>query len=94
MTAIMELIKILRIVNDLGIHARAAAKIVELSGRYKAKLHLRKADHEVDASNILSILTLSCPKGTDILARAVGEDSEALLEELSVLFEHKFGEPK
>ena len=46
----------------------------------------------MDGSNILSILTLSGSKGTEIDAKAVGEDSMELLEELSILFDNKFGE--
>ena len=68
------LIKKIRIVNDLGLHGRAAAKIVELAGKYNSKLFIKKGDHEVDCTSILSILTLACPKGTEITARAVGED--------------------
>ena len=90
----MELTKTLRIDNDLGIHARAAAKIVALAGQYKSSLFLRKDDQEVDGSSILSILTLACPKGTEIQARIVGDDSEALMEALIDLLEQKFGEAK
>ena len=88
----MELIKSLRIDNELGLHARSAAKIVALAGRYKSCLFLRKNDQEVEGSSILSILSLACPKGTRIEARAVGEDAEALMEALSNLFGSKFGE--
>jgi phosphocarrier protein HPr len=88
----MELIKLLRIDNELGLHARSAAKIVALAGRYKARLFLRKNDQEVDGSSILSVLTLACPKGAEVEARAVGEDSGALIEALRDLFEGKFGE--
>jgi phosphocarrier protein HPr len=90
----MELVKRLRITNELGLHARAAAKIVALAGQYKANLHLRKGNHEVDGLSILSILTLACPKGTELEAVAVGEDAEALLEALDDLFVQKFGEIK
>ena len=90
----MGVVKKLKIENDLGLHARAAAKIVELAGRYSSKLFLKKDDREVDGSSILSILTLSCPKGTNIEARIEGKDSEELLEALKGLFKEKFGEDK
>jgi len=90
----MELVKKLRIENELGLHARAAAKIVALAGQYKASLFLRKEDQEVEGSSILSILTLACPRGTELVARATGEDSEMLMSALSSLFEQKFGEGK
>lgn len=88
----MELVKKIKITNELGIHARAAARIVELSRHYNSQLFLKKDDQEVDGSSILSILTLACPKGTDIQARIVGDDSKELMEKLDELFEQKFGE--
>ena len=91
---IVELVKKFKIRNNLGLHARAAASIVKLAGHYNARLFLRKEDQEVDGSSILSILTLSCPRGTEIQARAIGEDSEELLDKLSLLFEKRFGERK
>ncbi|MBW1669525.1 MAG: HPr family phosphocarrier protein [Deltaproteobacteria bacterium] len=90
----MELIKKLKINNELGLHARAAAKIVEVASKYRSKLYLRKGDQEADGSSILSILTLACPKGTEIEARAVGEDSEAMMEALSDLVNRNFDEEK
>ncbi|HBF43604.1 MAG TPA: 16S rRNA (cytidine(1402)-2'-O)-methyltransferase [Desulfobacteraceae bacterium] len=90
----MELVKSIEITNDLGLHARAAAKIVEIANKYKSGLFLKKSDQEVDGGSILSILTLSCPKGTEIEVRIVGEDSESFMEELSELFENKFGESR
>ena len=88
----MELTKTLRITNDLGLHARSAARIVELAGRFDARLFLAKDSHEVEGGSILSILTLACPKGTEVQARAEGKDAEALLEALGRMFEEKFGE--
>jgi phosphocarrier protein HPr len=91
----MEQIKKLKIENDLGLHGRAAAKIVELSKQYKSKLYFKKDGHEeVDGSSILSILTLACPKGTEIEVRAIGEDSGELINKLSLLFKKRFGEGK
>jgi len=88
----VELVKKFKIRNNLGLHARAAASIVKLADHYNSSLFLRKDDQEVDGSSILSILTLSCPRGTEVQARVVGEDSKDLMKELSKLFEQKFGE--
>lgn len=90
----MELVKKLRITNELGLHARAAAKIVALAQQYNSRLFLKKDEQEVDGSSILSILTLACPKGTELEARIIGEDSEVLMGALNDLFEQKFGESK
>jgi phosphocarrier protein HPr len=91
---LMERVKKLRISNELGLHARAAAKIVALAAQYKSNLFLRKDDQEVDGGSILSILALACPKGTEIEVKTVGEDSEALMQAITLLFEQKFGERK
>jgi phosphocarrier protein HPr len=88
----MELVKTLRISNDLGLHARCAAKIVALSGQFRSKLYFKKDDHEVEGSSILSLLTLACPKGTEVQVRAVGDDAESLIGAVTHLFAEKFGE--
>jgi len=91
----MEYNKKLKIINDLGIHARSSARIVELAGKYNSKLYFRKnGQEEVEGDSILSILTLACPKGTELNARAVGDDAEALLNEMERLFEQKFYEDR
>lgn len=89
-----ELIKNMTIDNELGLHARSAAKIVALASQYKADLFLKKDDQEVDGASILSILTLACPKGTMIEVRTVGEESEILMQALDDLFKQKFGETR
>lgn len=88
----MELVRRLRIRNSLGLHARAAAKIVELADQYRSKLFLKKDGREADGSNILSILTLACPKGSEMEVRIVGEDAEQFMTELDTLFRDRFGE--
>lgn len=88
----VEFVRRLKVKNSLGLHARSAAKIVELGREHRSRLFLRKDGEEVDGSSILSILTLACPKGTEIEARIVGEDSAFFMEKLSELFEQKFGE--
>jgi phosphocarrier protein HPr len=88
----MERVKTLKIINDLGLHARCAAKIVALAGQFRSKFYFKKNEHEVDGSSILSLLTLACPKGTEVQMRAVGEDAEALVDAMTDLFAQKFGE--
>ncbi|MBE9591892.1 MAG: HPr family phosphocarrier protein, partial [Proteobacteria bacterium] len=71
----MEELRSLKVINELGMHAHAAGQIVELAYKYRAKLFLRKDSREVDGSSILSILSLACPKGSEIKARIVGVDA-------------------
>jgi phosphocarrier protein len=91
---LMEQTKKLRISNELGLHARAAAKIVALASQYRSGLSIRKDNQEADGASILSILALACPKGTEIEVKTRGEDSAELMEALSLLFDQKFGEGK
>jgi len=88
----MEEKRSLRVINELGIHARAAGRIVGLAGKYKAKLFLKKDTDEVDGSSVLSLLSLACSKGSEVSARTVGKDAKEFMDELVGLFNSKFGE--
>jgi Phosphotransferase System HPr (HPr) Family len=82
----------LAIKNKLGLHARAAAKIVQLSNSYSSNLTIQFNGQEVDGKSILSILTLACPKGSIISLRADGPDADKLLVAMERLIDDKFGE--
>lgn len=78
--------------NRLGLHARAAAKIVQIGNEFASNLHIRFDGQEIDGKSILNILTLACPMGSEILLRAEGPDAERLLEAMERLIDDKFGE--
>ncbi|MEE9436213.1 MAG: HPr family phosphocarrier protein [Candidatus Adiutricales bacterium] len=78
--------------NSLGLHARAAARIVELASQYESFISLEKDGNVVDAKSVLSLLTLECPMGSKVLLRAEGEDSRAAVEALTDLITNNFGE--
>ena len=82
----------LTIRNKLGLHARAAAKIVQTSSQFQSRICIIKNGREADAKSMLDILTLSCPQGTRIELSAEGRDAAEALAALSVLFDNKFGE--
>jgi phosphocarrier protein len=82
----------LLIKNKLGLHARAAARMVQVSNSYTSDFTLRFDGQEVDGKSILSILTLACPVGSKILLRADGPDADKLLEAVERLIDDKFGE--
>lgn len=84
----------LSVVNALGLHARAAAKIAELVGRYDCQISLVKDDCEAEADSVLSILGLDAPQGTKLVARCAGPQAGEALEALDGLFRDKFGEGK
>jgi phosphocarrier protein HPr len=78
--------------NKLGLHARAAAKVVQLSNSFSSNLTIQFNGQEVDGKSILSILTLACPQGSIISLRADGPDADKLLEAMERLIDDKFGE--
>ena len=87
-----DVIKTLEIVNRLGLHARAAAKLVREAGRFQARIILERDGQEVDAKSLLGILTLACPKGSHITMRAIGADARDALSALEALITRKFDE--
>jgi phosphocarrier protein HPr len=85
-------IKSFEIKNKLGLHARAAARMVNISTQYKSRIFLERDGMEVNGKSLLSILTLACPRGSWITIRAEGTDAREAMESLENLIENKFGE--
>jgi phosphocarrier protein HPr len=81
------------IVNDLGLHARAAAQVVQLASRYRAELRLSCRGREVDGKSIMGVLLLTAGLGSRVTARATGPGAAELIDELIRLVESRFGEP-
>ena len=82
----------IEIKNKLGLHARAAAKLVHTAARFKSEIKIRKGDEEVDGKSILGILLLAAGRGSTILVRADGEDEREALDAIEKLIEAKFDE--
>jgi phosphotransferase system HPr (HPr) family protein len=78
--------------NKLGLHARAAAKLVQVTNQFQSRIRLLKNGQEADAKSILGILTLSCPQGTEIEVHAEGNDAVEAVKAMALLIESKFGE--
>ncbi len=78
--------------NRLGLHARAAAKLVHTAGGFVSQITLAKDGEEVDAKSILGILLLAAPMGTRVTVRCEGDDEEQALEAISELFARRFDE--
>ena len=81
-----------RIVNRLGLHARAAAKLVRLAGRFECDITLRRGEQEADAKSIMAVMMLAATEGTELELDARGEDAEEALESLRRLISERFGE--
>lgn len=82
----------LEIVNKLGLHARAAAKLVHVAARFKSDIKIRKGEEEVDGKSILGILLLAAGRGSIITVKADGEDEAAAVEGIATLVANRFDE--
>ena len=78
--------------NKLGLHARAAAKLVHTASAFSAEIFVGTENEEVNAKSILGILTLAATKGTPLTVRADGSDEREAIQAIVDLFEDKFGE--
>ncbi|MEA2013901.1 MAG: HPr family phosphocarrier protein [Thermodesulfobacteriota bacterium] len=88
----MKRIKTFTLENKLGLHARAAAAIVNISNKYDASVLLEKDGRKVDGKSILDILTLACPMKSRITVETDGLDADDVMSALEELVENKFGE--
>src|SRR5947207_13606754 len=84
----------LTVTRRLGLHARAAAKLVRVAGQFKSSVKLQRADGNItaDAKSILSVLMLAATRGTELIFRADGIDEQDALQAVIVLFRDEFGE--
>ena len=82
----------LLIKNKLGLHARAAALLVQTVSRYKSDVYLEKDGHRVNGKSIMGVMMLAAAKGSTVKIEASGEDSVALLIEVEQLVDNCFGE--
>jgi phosphocarrier protein HPr len=78
--------------NKLGLHARAAAKLVHTAARFKSDIKVRKGDEEVDGKSILGILLLAAGRGSSVTLRADGPDERDALDAIEQLIDAKFDE--
>ena len=82
----------IEIKNKLGLHARAAAKLVHTAARFRCDIKIRKGDEEVDGKSILGILLLAAARGTIITIKANGEDEADAVAAIEKLIDAKFDE--
>jgi phosphotransferase system HPr (HPr) family protein len=80
------------IINKLGLHARAASKLAQLSQKFTAKVTIELGDNHADANSIMGIMLLAGAQGKTVKVNATGEDAELALEEICQLFSNKFDE--
>lgn len=83
-----------RVINQLGLHARAAAQLVRLASSFRSRILISRADNgsAADAKSILSVLTLAASRGTDLVITAEGDDEPDALRGVIELFTSGFSE--
>lgn len=82
----------LTIVNKLGLHARAAAKLVTLAGQFDATVVLRRNERQVNGKSMMGVLMLAAAQGTTVTVEASGNDATQALEAIAELVADRFGE--
>ena len=80
------------IVNELGLHARAAAKLVKLAARFDAKIELEKDGQRADAKSVMGVLLLCGQKGSAVTVMAEGDDATQAVDAIGALIADRFGE--
>jgi phosphocarrier protein len=84
----------LTIVNELGLHARAATKFVQLATKFPCDVTLAKDGNEVNGKSIMGVLMLVASKGSVVTIRAKGDRADEAVAALAKLIEEKFGEDR
>ena len=80
------------IVNKLGLHARAAAKLTHLAGNYKCEIWISRSGRRVNAKSIMGVMMLAAGQGSIVLLEAEGADAEEAIGALVKLIADRFGE--
>jgi phosphocarrier protein len=86
--------KVICISNKLGLHARASAKLVALTGRFASNIHLSRNGKQVNGKSIMGVMMLAAAKGAELEVSVDGEDEIEALAAIEKLILDKFGEDK
>ena len=82
----------LEIVNKLGLHARAAAKLTQTAGSYPCEIWISRSGRRVNAKSIMGVMMLAAGQGTSVLVEATGDEADAALAAIAQLVAERFGE--
>lgn len=80
------------VVNELGLHARAATKLVQLASRFRAEIELKNGEQAANAKSVMGVLLLCGAKGTTLGVRAEGADAAEAVRAIGQLIAERFGE--
>ncbi len=84
--------KTITIINKLGLHARAAAKFVQLASSFNAEINVHYGHREVSGKSIMGIMMLAAGKGTEIEIKTIGPDEDEAMAAIEALINDKVGE--
>jgi phosphocarrier protein len=82
------------IVNALGLHARAATKLVQLASRFPCEVEVAREDQSANGKSVMGVLLLCGSKGTELEVRATGERAQECVDAIGELIANRFGEPQ
>ena len=88
----MKVARDITIINRLGLHARACAKLVKAAAHYESRVELLQGDESADAKSIMSLMMLAAPQGSQLTLKAEGADAQAAAAEIMQLINERFGE--
>ena len=88
----MQLSKEVEIINKLGMHARAAAKFVQLATRFESHIEIERDNKRINGKSIMGVMMLAANKGSHITIHADGDDAELSIKLLETLINNRFDE--
>ena len=88
----MKLERQTEVINRLGLHARASAKLVKSAGRYVSSIRIGTDSETVDGKSIMGLMMLAATQGTTMTITIEGEDAESAMHDIIGLFEDRFDE--
>ncbi len=82
----------IEIINKLGLHARASAKLTQTAGQFTSEVFIAKAGRRVNAKSIMGVMMLAAGKGTKVEIEVTGADEAEAMDAVAALINDKFGE--
>ena len=82
----------IKIINKLGLHARASAKLTQVANQFESDIWIEKNDKKVNAKSIMGVMMLAASQGTDIKITTEGVDEKEALDSITALINDYFGE--
>lgn len=87
-----EISQSINIINKLGMHARAAAKFVNVAAAFSSHVDVERNDQRINGKSIMGVMMLAASKGSEIILHISGEDAEACMQALTTLINNRFDE--